>query len=193
MISNLAVEVNDMKKWKAGFFAGLFLGGGLAGASTVIALDLKALSQQAEVIVLGRCLESSVRWNADRTRIYTDWTVAVDQAVKGAPGQQVVVRQLGGELDGKGLLVSGVVRLSAGEEAVLFLGPAREGVRRILGLSQGHFRVQTDPVTGRKWVWQPAVSAPATAASSPTGASAVQVSLDEFLAQVRKAAAEAKP
>ena len=43
--------------------------GAAASAGTIIALDLKALTQRAEVIVLGRCLESSVRWNAERRQI----------------------------------------------------------------------------------------------------------------------------
>lgn len=158
---------------------------GAAGASTVIALNLNSLSRQAEVIVLGRCRHASVHWNADRTRIYTDWTVAVAQAVKGTPGEQVIVRQLGGELDGIGLMVSGAVRMSAGEEVILFLRPAEEGVYRVLGLSQGHYRVHTDAVSGAKWV---------TPAAQPRpGAERGQIPLEEFLGQVRKAAGEAQP
>jgi len=169
---------------------GLFLAGAAASAGTIIALDLKALTQRAEVIVLGRCLESSVRWNAERTRIYTDWTVAVDQAIKGAPVGKVIVRQLGGELEGKGMIVAGVNRLTLGEEVVLFLGPAEDSARRIVGLSQGRFTVQTDPQTGRKQVRTGSV--PSGALASQSSASAAPIPLDQFLAQVR-AMAEIKP
>ena len=66
----------------------------------------------------------------------------MDRTVKGSPGAKLVVRQLGGELDGIGMIASGVTRLAPGAEAVLFLGSRQEeGVRRILGLSQGQFPV----------------------------------------------------
>jgi len=178
-------------KLKQGLFFFLFLAAGAALASTVIPMDLTALAGQADAVVLGRCLESKVVWNAAHTRIYTDWTVAVDQTVKGSPGQKLVVRQLGGELDGIGMIAAGVKRLAPGEEVVLFLGSRQEqGVRRILGLSQGQFPVATDPRTGQKFVnpnpaW-------ASAFASQTKSQPLQLPLDQFLAQVRQAL-EVKP
>lgn len=163
-----------------------FLAAGAAGAATVIPADLAALSRSAEVIVVGRCLESRTLWSADHTRIYTDTTVEVGRAVKGASGAKLVVRQLGGEIDGKGMIAAGVVRLVPGEEAVLFLTPEVEGVRRIYGLHQGRLTVATDPATGRKTVSPgPALLPPARGQSTPPPAA---ISLDVFLAEVQRLA-----
>ena len=178
-------------KPKYGGLLVLLVATGSALASTVIPLSLTTLARKAEVIVVGRCLASKVVWNADHSRIYTDWTVALEQTVKGAPGAKLVVRQLGGELDGKGMTAAGVVKLEAGEEVVLFLGPGQEqGVRRILGLSQGQFPVGTDPQTGQKLVQEN--PAWAGAAKSQAGNQPVPIPLDQFLAQVRQAL-EVKP
>jgi len=178
-------------KLKHGWLLVLWVAAGAALASTVIPLNLTTLARKADVIGVGRCLESKVVWSADHTRIYTDWTVAVEQAVKGAPGAKLVVRQLGGELDGRGMIAAGVPRLVQGQEVVLFLGASQEqGVRRVLGLSQGLFPVAADPQTGQKLVNENPAWAGATAGAS--GGQPVQVPLDQFLAQVRKAL-EVKP
>ena len=180
-----------MKKLERSLFLVLFFAAGAALASTVLPMDLTALALQADAVVLGRCLGSKVVWNAAHTRIYTDWTVAVDQTLKGSPGQKIVVRQLGGELDGVGMIAAGITRLAPGQEVVLFLGSRQEqGVRRTLGLSQGLFPVTTEPQTGRKSVRTSSALVSSTA--SQTGSQAAELPLDQFLAQVRKIL-EAKP
>ena len=173
-------------KFRLTFVLPVLLAALAAGASTVIRMDLAALSRGADLVVLGAGRSATVRWNAEKTRIYTDTVVAVEQTVKGAAVKEVVVRQLGGEIDGLGMIASGVLHLNPGEEVVLFLGPDQDGYRRILGLWQGRFTVLTDPADGKKWVNAlPDLSGTGARAEGEAG----RVPLIEFLAQVRKALA----
>src|SRR6185312_11756962 len=76
---------------------------GLAAHATVLVpLDTRALTQRAERIVLGTVESEVSRWSGDHQAIYTDVTIAVTRAYKGAvkPGERVVVRREGGVVDG---------------------------------------------------------------------------------------------
>jgi hypothetical protein len=115
-----------------------------AHATVLVPLDTKALTARADRVVLGIVESQVARWTDDRQAIFTDVTIRVTRAYKGAvkPGERVVVRREGGALDGVGMRVFGAANFSVGEEVVVFL-EMRGGAPYTVGMTQGKLRVFT--------------------------------------------------
>ncbi len=115
----------------------------VASATTVRPASVERLSQLASVVIEARATRSWTEWNAQHTAIYTYTEFQVARALKGQPGQTVVVRQRGGEKDGLRQVLFGVRHFQPGEDAVLFLQPAENasGALQVVDLMQGNFRV----------------------------------------------------
>jgi len=113
---------------------------GSADAATVLRLELPEVTARADHIVHGDVVELRAVWSDDHRRIYTDAEVRVRDTLKGEPNARIMVRLLGGEIDGVGQIIPGAPRLRVGEEVVLLLVDRPDG-GRIIGLAQGHFRI----------------------------------------------------
>lgn len=113
------------------------------GATTVIPMSVEELSQAASAVVEGTAGESWSAWNAQHTLIYTYTKFQVTRSWKGALGQTIVVKQLGGAAGGYMQHVAGVRYFQSGEPCVLFVRPsvAQDGTQVVVGLMQGNFRV----------------------------------------------------
>lgn len=112
---------------------------GTGRASLAGALSLEELVAEAELVVVGDCVEEAARFD-DRDRIVTDVDVRVmDQAKGETPrGRLVTVRTFGGVVGDLGMRMTGAAQLPMGSRQVLFLtreGPG--GRRRVVGMSQG--------------------------------------------------------
>lgn len=169
-----------------------------ASASVVVPLDLDALCDHSAAIVLGRVEARESRWTEDHSAIYTDVTVRVLDALKGEarPGDTVVVRRLGGSVDGMGMKVFGEASYALGEEVVVFLerrgGPGNEvpGVLWTVGMAQGKLRVATvngQPMALRDLSGLSLLRASKAQAPSPNPATELRahIPLDELLRTVR--------
>jgi len=112
-------------------------------ATTVRPVSVETLTAQASMIVHGQAMESWSAWDDQHHLIFTFTRVQVSKSLKGQ-AQSLVVRQLGGTVNGITVRASGVRHLLPGEETVLFLRPSevRDGSMAIVGLMQGQFRVQ---------------------------------------------------
>ncbi len=121
----------------------VLLGAAPAAASIARALSVEELAERADAVVLGTVTGQAAHWTRDHKQIFT-WVAVhvearwVDQV--GAPDTLTVLRP-GGELDGLGQDIPGEPRFQVGERVVLFL-QRRNHVYRVLGLSQGLFRVE---------------------------------------------------
>ena len=114
----------------------------LANATTLLALDVPALTKGSAVVARATVKSSQARWTKDGGRIMTDVVLEVTEPWKGSPGKQVIVIQPGGVVGEVGQLVHGTARFSVGEDVVVFLEP--RGDRFLLtGMLQGKFKVQT--------------------------------------------------
>lgn len=122
-----------------------------AFSTTVLELSLDSLGSRSDLIATGRCVSKRVHFNLDKTRIYTDWTVAVESVIKGGAEGQIVIRQFGGEISDIGMKMTGTARFEQGEEVLLFAYKGEEGVMRLVGLGQGKFKIVTDKATGEKY------------------------------------------
>lgn len=117
-----------------------------AWATTLLKLDLPALTKLSASVVRGTVKSSEARWNGDHTRISTHIVISVRETWKGEPQRELTVTQQGGVVGEVGQLVHGTVVFKPGDEVVLFL--EEHGPRFILtGMVQGVFRVSGDRVT----------------------------------------------
>lgn len=113
----------------------------LAHATTLIALDVPALTKGSDRVVRGTVKSVAPRWTQDGARIMTDAVIEVRETWKGAPKDTVTVMQQGGVIGEVGQLVHGTIPFRAGDEVVLFL--EQRGARFLItGMMQGVFRVE---------------------------------------------------
>lgn len=117
------------------------LGSAPAFATVMLKLELPQLVGRADTIFVGKVTKLDSHWTDDHKHIVTDATFAVVQNVRGATvGQPIVVRSLGGTVDGVGMRVFGSPQFQVGQEALLFTEP-RKGHRYVTGMMQGAFPV----------------------------------------------------
>src|SRR5687768_8027624 len=100
-----------------GLTCALFLVAALADATTIVMPDDEQLIGKTPVIVEGRAV-SSAAIEADG-RIWTETVVAVDRALKGTTEETIVVREIGGELNGRITKIFGTPEFKDGERVLL--------------------------------------------------------------------------
>ncbi len=84
----------------------------------------EGLVRKAELVVTGKVLGYTSRWNDEKTRIYTYVTIDVQATHKGqAPDKKIVIKVLGGTVGEKGMAVPGGPRFATEERVLLFLQP----------------------------------------------------------------------
>jgi hypothetical protein len=164
-----------------------------ASATQVIALDTRALVSSSHDIVVGEVLAARSYWNPERTRIYTDVTVRVNETLRGATGT-LTLTQMGGVVDGARYTVPGSPEFKPGEEALLFVWRDPSGRAQVNGLAQGKFDIRRDPSTGARLVQRTlpglAVKDARSLSLVKSGERAPQLKLDDLLGEVRRAMAE---
>jgi hypothetical protein len=161
-----------------------------ASASVAVALDLEALTQSAEDVVLAECVREGSRYD-EAGRIVTDVTLEVHDALKGShlPGEQVELTLLGGVVGDVGMRVPGEAHLPVGREAIVFAHRANDGRVRTVGMAQGVLPVER--ASGRAMVHPGArglhlvAGTTGTRTARATGALDEPAPLDEVLDRIR--------
>ena len=114
-------------------------------ATTVQRLGLEDLVKKAQTIVVGKVTDLRTYWTADRKLILTNYTIQVDENIKGQASRNVEVTTIGGKIGDIELYVSGMVSFVRGEDAVVFI--EQSGVyQTVVGLGQGKFTVANNEV-----------------------------------------------
>ncbi|MEI9953436.1 MAG: hypothetical protein WDO74_31770 [Pseudomonadota bacterium] len=120
---------------------------GVAQATLLRGLNLRDLTAQSRHVLLLTPLDSqcSSVVIGGRRLIVTETSARVDDVIDKAPPSDstVVVRTLGGVLNGAGLLVHGQAQLSIGAACVAFLTPGSDGSLWVTGMAQGHFPLES--------------------------------------------------
>jgi hypothetical protein len=111
-----------------------------AAATTVRRLPLQAAGKSAALVV--RAEVRAVTAVRQQGLLYTDAELIVAECLKGPCGALLIVRQLGGELDGEATAVDGTAPFVVGEEVVVLLRARRDGAYAPLGMAQGVLRVE---------------------------------------------------
>lgn len=115
----------------------------LAHATTLLAMDVAALTKGSGSVVRGTVKSVEPRWTKDGARIMTDAVIEVRETWKGTHRDTLTVMQQGGVIGDVGQLVHGTIPFRSGDEVVLFLEPRGERFM-ITGMMQGVFRVEAD-------------------------------------------------
>jgi hypothetical protein len=129
-----------------------------ANASVVQKMSKNELVDNADSIVVGKVVEEYSDWDPTGKFIFTYTKIKVLDDLAGAEGgaEEVTVKRLGGKVGNREMKVHGAAEFRPGEKTVLFLNKDKKGFRRILGLSQGKFRVLFDRAGGREYAVNPA-------------------------------------
>jgi hypothetical protein len=119
-----------------------------ASAATAVRASIEQLSTTADAVVRVRCVESEAAFSADRSTIETKVRLSVLETVAGSVAEEITVVCRGGRVGEAVLRVRGQPTFSRDEESILFLRRDRRGAWRVLGWSQGKFRIDRDGETG---------------------------------------------
>lgn len=164
-----------------------------ARATTVVPMETRALVARSHEIVIGEVTAVTPRWNESRTRIVTDVRVRVTEALKGEAGPELVLTQVGGEVDGFRYTVDGAPSFRPGEEALLFAWRDRAGLAQVTGLAQGKFDIRRDPATGERTLRRALpglVSRDPLLARAAPGGGRQALKLDDMVREIRRVLAE---
>ncbi|MFL6259363.1 MAG: matrixin family metalloprotease [Thermoanaerobaculia bacterium] len=114
-----------------------------AAATTYMMMPDSALADQAAAVVDAKIVDVSSAPLEGQPA--TDYLIEVNRVLKGSlSGSTVVVRVPGGvDPQGLGLKIWGAPQFGKGEDALLFLHPAKDGTYRILHLMLGAFHQRT--------------------------------------------------
>jgi len=154
-----------------------------ANATQIIHRSVEQLGSESTEVVRGKVASIQSYWNADKSKIYTDIIVDVDESYKGASAGSVRLVQLGGVVDNVKMTVHGALQWRTDEEVLLFLEPYKNGAYHVSGFSQGKFKIERDPRSGTPFVKGRDVS-DAQLVGAPTGSKrevAEKMTLDSFI------------
>lgn len=118
----------------------------VAHATLARPFPLAELVRASHSIVRGEVVDQESVWDAAWGEVYTLSWVRVDEVLEGRErvGELVVVRQIGGVIDGVERRVVGVAPLTLGDEVVVFA--RTDGTfHYLVGMAQGAFHVQRGP------------------------------------------------
>lgn len=129
-----------------------------ANATTLARMRFEELAERATAVARLRCLSTKSLWL--NREIWTDTDFEVIEQAKGALPAIVTVRTLGGTLGHFHSRVEEAPVFHPGEETYLFLWSREGQPLRVLGWSQGTFRVARNARTGVETVTQDSAAAP---------------------------------
>jgi hypothetical protein len=130
----------------------LFFGINTNSLSQQLSTEINALTKGADVILIGKVSEQNSSWNEDRSRIYTNATIQVEEYLKGNTNEgSIVVTYLGGEVGDVGELYSHMPRFEDEEEVIVFLNKDQTASRyKVYNGEEGKISIVYDNITGEK-------------------------------------------
>jgi len=115
--------------------------------------QIESLVEKSEVIVLGKVTEMRSEWNKNKSKIFTKVSIKVIENLKGSENNQtIVIKQLGGEVDGVGELYSHMPKFTQDEEALIFAKRDKENNLIVTKGLEGKFQITNNMTTGEKTV-----------------------------------------
>jgi hypothetical protein len=111
---------------------------------------LRQLVTNADIIVTGKVSTNKSSWNMDKTKIYTEATLNVDEYLKGNNnGNSVVITYPGGEVNGIGELYTHMPKFENNEKVLVFLKKDEKGYKVFDG-EAGKIKIIKDAKTGEE-------------------------------------------
>jgi hypothetical protein len=135
-----------------------------ARSTTLVTMPLDELARRSTAVARLRCLGSRSLW--ERGELWTETRFEVLEQTKGSLPEFVTVHTLGGRDGRLHSRVEGVPIFHSGEQTYLFLWAHKGEPYRVLGWSQGTFRIKRDARTGVETVTQDSAAMPVFETSS---------------------------
>ena len=115
----------------------------------MLPLSVEDLTARCRTVVRATVRQQQSVWDGAHKRIYTFTELAVSEVIHGDAPKTIVVRTMGGEVDGVGMKVSGTARFVPNQDIVVFLrsDPMPEAAPdsfTVVGMSQGLYRLEKD-------------------------------------------------
>jgi hypothetical protein len=173
------------------------LGTSVARATVMVEVPFERLAAESDAIVHGRVVRTGSRLVIDEagTQPHTLTQLDVYEPIKGDVAARIVIDEIGGTVQDRGMWIDGTPRYRQGEECVVFLRALPDGSYRTYAMAQGHFEIRpgvpgvapsvvrdTSAVGLVSWAHDVMEIQPGTVASMP---------LDAFLTYVRELAGSA--
>ncbi len=113
---------------------------------------LQRLAKGADIIVTGKIFKQKSNWNANKTRIYTEATIQVNDYLKGNNrGNTVTVVYPGGEVGGIGELYTHMPRFKNDEDVMVFLKKGKNSNSyKVYDGENGKIRIIKNAKTGEE-------------------------------------------
>jgi hypothetical protein len=121
----------------------------LSHATTFVPIPLPNQVAESDTVVRGKIGTSYSDYgsrNDGGRGIYTFYHLQVTEALKGdvAPSSSILIREMGGEVNGVGMQVAGSAHFDPGEDVVVFMGAKNpDGSYEMKGLASGKYNIQT--------------------------------------------------
>lgn len=130
----------------------LIYGFQITSHSQQLSTSIEKLSKGADVVLTGKVIQQNSSWNEDRTRIYTDATIQVEEYLKGNTNESsIIVTYLGGEVGEVGELYTHMPRFEDDEEILVFLKRDQEtSSYKVFNGEEGKLSIVYDKNTGEK-------------------------------------------
>jgi len=130
----------------------LICGFQITSYSQQLSTNIENLSKGADVILTGKVLQQNSKWNEDRSRIYTDATIQVEEYLKGNTVESsIIITYLGGEVGGVGEIYTHMPKFNDDEEILVFLKKDQlTSGYKVFNGEQGKLTIIYDKITGEK-------------------------------------------
>ena len=114
--------------------------------------EVETMSKNADVIITGKVTQQNSNWNENKTRIYTQATIQVEEYLKGnSNGSSLIVIYPGGEVGDVGEMYSHMPKFQDDEEVLVFLKKdEKTSDYKVFNGEEGKINVIRDPKTGEK-------------------------------------------
>lgn len=157
-----------------------------ADATVLAPLTLDQRVDAAEYIVRGTVADIWTELDGNGL-VWTRVLIEVDEALKGQPGDTLLVSEPGGTYGSFRTVVSGVAAWDVGEDVVAFASERGEGRIQLVGMISGKYTLRLDPVTRQEVAqrWAPPGNQPYDHRFIPPPSAADRLLADDLLQDIR--------
>jgi small nuclear ribonucleoprotein (snRNP)-like protein len=115
-------------------------------------IPIEDMPVKADFIIIGKVIDSSCRWDGRHVMIYTDYTIQVEESIKGKIPSKIVLSFAGGTIGEKTIIVTDTPELKIGERYLLFSYENNKYSVPIVGHEQGVFRLVYDKIKKKEYI-----------------------------------------
>lgn len=159
-----------------------------SSATTVVIPSDEDLIIGARAIVTGRVLSVDSAFDETQNTVFTYVRLRVKEVLKGRiSGRELVLKEPGGEVAGRGSALFGTPQFVPGEKVLLYLDTWSDGSLRVHQMFLGKFRIQENLRTGMTEVVRETAGAHVEVlGTSPLGAATSRMELASYERMVRR-------